>query len=163
MGIDRNSYVTFEYVLRNDKGDLIEASEVDNPPSYIHGYAQLISGLEKFMKNHDAGDRFNVEVLPQHGYGMRDESLVVTVPKEEIPENVNVAVGQTFDAVNEHNHTIKLHVKKVESDVVTLDANHPLAGIKLDYTITIKDVRPATENELMSAAAPVMGTDKGQA
>lgn len=163
MIVERNAYVTFEYVLRDDKGELIEASEVDNPPSYVHGYSQLISGLEKYMEKHKVGDRFKVEVEPQHGYGVRDDSLVVTVPKTEIPEEVNVTVGQTFDAVNEHNHTIKLHVKDVDGDVVTLDANHPLAGIKLNYTITIKAIRPATEDELMNVSAPMMGTDKGQA
>jgi FKBP-type peptidyl-prolyl cis-trans isomerase SlyD len=159
MGIDRNSLVTFEYVLRNANSELIEASPADDPPSYIHGYGQLIPGLEKHMKGHSQGDRFHVEVPASHGYGERDESLVVTVPRTEIPDGVPLSIGQSFDAVNDHGHSIKLRVKNITATEVMLDANHPLSGIDLHYDITIKAVRPAREDELMQVAAPIMGTD----
>ena len=159
MGIDRNSHVIFEYVLRDDAGELLEASEVSKPPSYIHGYQMLLPGLEKEMLNHDKDDKFTVVVAPKYGYGIHDDSLIVTIPRSEIPDGVDVNIGQSFDAVNDHDHKIKLRVKGIDDKLITLDANHPLAGVELHYSITIKDVRPATEDELMDASAELMGTD----
>ncbi len=159
MKIDRNSFVVFEYVLRNEEGELIEASRVDNPPSFIFGYQMLIPGLEKRMKNHEAGDKFDVSLIAEEAYGQRDEGLVVTVPRMEIPEEVPLSVGSTFDAVNDRGEQIKLTVHDITSEEVVLDANHPLAGQALQYEITVREVRPATEDELMNAAAPLMGTD----
>lgn len=163
MEIDRNSHVTFDFILRNEAGELIEASETGNPPFYIHGYGQLLPGLEKHMKGHKVGDKFDVDVPAKFGYGERDENLIVTVPVSEVPEDAGVAVGQTFDAVNDHGHKIKLTVKEVNDKEVTMDANHPLAGVDLKYEISVQAMRPATEEELMEVAAPSMGTDKGLA
>jgi len=162
MNIGRNDFVTFEFVLRNEHGELIEASEVADPPTYIHGYAQLVSGLEKHMEGHYVGDRFTAVVEPEHGYGARDESLVVTVPLKDLPPDVPLNIGQSFDAMNDRGHKIKLRVKEVNDNDVQLDANHPLAGMQLHYDITVKDVRGATEAEIMEVTAPIMGTDQGE-
>ncbi len=159
MQIDRNCLVVFEYVLRDEDGNLVEASRIDESPSYIHGYRQLIPGLERQMEGHEPGDRFTCEVKPQEAYGMRDDSLVVTVPLSEIPDEVELKIGDSFDAVNEQGHTIKLQVKSIGDSDVLLDANHALAGKTLHYDITIKDVHPATEQELMEVGEPLFGIE----
>lgn len=159
MEIDRNSHVTFEYVLRNENRELIESSRTDDPPTYIHGYRQIIAGLERRMAGRKMNDRFSVTVPPEEGYGLRDEGLAVNVPLSEIPPEVALYEGASFDAVNEQGHEIRLYIKEITDEEVVLDANHPMAGMTIHYDITIKDVRHATEEELMEAAAPVFGLD----
>ena len=39
-------------------------------------------------------------------------------------------------------------VKKVEGDAVTIDTNHPLAGVTLNFDVQIVGVRDATKEEL---------------
>ncbi len=157
--IGRNSFVLFEYVLRNADGELIEASSVDDPPTYIHGFRQLIGGLERQLEGHRVGDRFQIVVDPGEAYGERNENLSVAVSRTEVPEDVPLYEGASFDAVNERGDMIKLYVASADEDQVVLDANHPLAGVELHYDITVKRVRPATEEELMEAASPVYGID----
>lgn len=153
MQIEFNTVVVFEYVLRDGQRELIEASPADDPPSYVHGHGQLIPALEVQMEGHRAGERFEVSVPAGDAYGERDESLMVTVPRNDIPDGVPLAVGQSFDAVSSDGKALKLRVRHVDDGEVLMDGNHPLAGLDLHYDITIKSVRPASEEDILDMAA----------
>ena len=93
-----------------------------------------------------AGDTLKVTVAPEEAYGVRDESLTQTAPKSAF-QSPNIAVGQQFRADSPQGQRV-FTVTKIEGDTVTVDGNHPLAGIALNFEVTIKDVRAASQEEI---------------
>jgi FKBP-type peptidyl-prolyl cis-trans isomerase SlyD len=146
MQIAKNSVVTIDYTLTGPDGTVIDTSVGRQPLPYLHGAGNLIPGLEKQLEGKSAGDTIKATVAPEEAYGIRDESLTQTAPKSAF-QSPNIAVGQQFRADSPQGQKV-FTVTKIEGDSVTVDGNHPLAGIALNFEVNIKDVRAATQEEL---------------
>jgi FKBP-type peptidyl-prolyl cis-trans isomerase SlyD len=153
--IQPNTHVTLDYELRDDEGELVDASEADGgePIRYVHGYGMLVPGLEAALVGLRAGDERDVVVAADEGYGEYDEELVLEVERSELPDPTKVNVGDELVAESPDGDEMSLSVVEVRDDVVVLDANHPLAGMTLRYHVTVRDVRRATDAEIENAAA----------
>jgi len=147
MQIAKNTVARFEYTLTDDKGTVIDTSEGQEPLAYVHGKGNIIPGLEEEMEGKTAGDAFKVSIPAAKGYGERDENMVHDIPRTELPPDVQVEVGMQFQAESEHG-THLLTVVGVAEDTVKMDANHPLAGVTLNFDVKIVEVREATAEEL---------------
>jgi FKBP-type peptidyl-prolyl cis-trans isomerase SlyD len=152
--IQPNRHVVVDYELRDDEGDLLDASEAEggHPIQYIHGYGMLVPGLESALSGLKAGDERDVIVPAEAGYGEYDESLVLQIERSEFPDPKEVEVGDEFVAESPDGEEIAMNVVEVHDDVVVVDANHPLAGMTLRYHVKVRDVRPATDLEIQRAA-----------
>jgi FKBP-type peptidyl-prolyl cis-trans isomerase SlyD len=153
--IEPNTYVTVDYELRDEDGDLIDASAADGgePLCYVHGYGMIVPGLEAALAGLSVGDERDIVVPAESGYGEYDEDLVVEVDRSEFPNPGAVVVGDEFVAEAPDGSEVELSVIEVQSDRVLVDANHPLAGMTLRYHVQIQGVRPATEKEISEAAS----------
>jgi FKBP-type peptidyl-prolyl cis-trans isomerase SlyD len=162
LTIAPNTYVTLDYELRDEDGDLLDASESDGgePMRYVHGYGMLVPGLEAALAGLGAGDEKDIFVPAEAGYGDYDDDLVLEVERSEMPDPSKVAVGDELVAESPDGDEIAMTVVEVRSDVVVVDANHPLAGVDLRYQVRVRDVRPATDEEIKRAAADL---DEAQA
>lgn len=148
MTIAENKVVTLEFTVKNaETGEVIETSVESEPLVYLHGFNNLVPGLETELTGKVVGDRYDVTVSPEEGYGVRDESLVQEVPMEAFQGIENVAVGMAFTADGAEGPVV-VEVTAVEGDVVTVDANHPLASIKLAFSGEVKEIRDASAEEL---------------
>lgn len=147
MRIADDCVVQFRYRLTDDAGELIDASPEDRPLAYLHGAGNIIPGLEKAMTGHVAGDRFDVVVPPEEGYGERNEALVQQVPRELFSGVDEIEPGMRFSAESAQG-PVMVVVTAVDEDTVTVDGNHLLAGRTLHFAIEVVDVRQATEEEL---------------
>lgn len=152
--IQPNTHVTIDYELRGDGEDLLDASEGEDgePIRYVHGYGMLVPGLEVALLGLKAGDERDVMVPPEAGYGVRDESLVLRLNKSELPDDGKVEVGDELVAESPDGEEIEMNVIAIEGDEVVADANHPLAGMTLRYKVKVREVRPATDDEIEQAA-----------
>lgn len=148
MQIGNGHVVAVEYTLRDDDGDVIDSSEGDEPLVYLHGVGQIVPGLEKALEGHAVGDTVKVSIPPEDGYGTWDPEQVVRVPRDRLPADAEPEEGMELTGTGPHGEEILLRVVEVEGDVVTLDANHPLAGRTLNFDVTVKSVRAATQEEL---------------
>jgi FKBP-type peptidyl-prolyl cis-trans isomerase SlyD len=155
LTIQPNSHVTVDYELRDDEGDLMDASEADGgePIRYVHGYGMLVPGLEAALAGLKAGDERDVVVPADAGYGEYDEGLVLEVDRSELPNPKTVCVGDELVAESPDGDELALSVIEVRDDVVVVDANHPLAGVTLLYHVKVRDIRVATDDEVQRAAA----------
>ncbi len=145
MKIEKYSVVTIRYTLTNKDGDVLDQTDDQNLLTYMHGTDYLVPGLEKAIDNHEAGDKFNVEVKAADGYGEYHDNLVTELSKEMFGDNP-VAVGDTFIAQMQEGQ-IPVVVRAINDDKVVVDGNHPLAGVDLFFAIEIVDVREPTESE----------------
>lgn len=147
MIITKGSVVLFDYTLTDDEKDIIDSSKEGGPLAYLHGEGQIVKGLEKAMEGRKAGDAFSVTVDPEEAYGIHDPSKIATVTADQIEGGDELEEGMQLEASNGEDEQIVV-VSKIEGDKVTLDGNHPLAGMTLHFDITIREVREATEEEI---------------
>ena len=150
MQIGTNSVVSIHYTLKDETGEVLDASEGREPLDYIHGSRQIIPGLENALEGKSKGEELSVVIEPENGYGTRDESLVHEVPKSEFEVPDEIEVGMQF-RVGDEGGTLIMVVAGVGDEVVTLDGNHPLAGVTLSFDVSIADVREATEEEIKAS------------
>ncbi len=150
MQIAKNSIVSIHYTLKDEKGEVLDSSDGRDPLDYLHGAGQIIPGLENELEGRKPGDEFSVVIEPEEGYGSRDESLVHEVPKTEFETPDEIEVGMQF-RVGAEGGTLIMVVAGVGEESVTLDGNHPLAGVNLAFDVSVADVRKATEEEIKAS------------
>lgn len=145
--IRKNTVVTFSYKVTDDEGNLLDQSAT--PAAYLHGgYGNIPEHLELALEGHAQGDCLQVNLTPEQGFGARDEALVRQEPREKLPPG-NLEVGTRLQAERGDNGDVmNFTVTEIDDDEVTLDGNHPLAGLALVFDIEIVDVRYATADEL---------------
>ncbi len=147
MQIADNKVVTIDYVLTDDDGNLIDRSE-GGQFAYLHGANNIIPGLEKALTGKEKGERLQVVIPPEEGYGLRDDSLTQVISRSAFESPEDIAVGRQFHAQSPDGQPLVITVIAVNDDEVTIDGNHPLAGTQLNFEIDIVDVRDATAEEL---------------
>jgi FKBP-type peptidyl-prolyl cis-trans isomerase SlyD len=145
--ISGDKVVTFEYVLTNGDGETLDQSDGD-PMLYLHGHGNIVPGLEKALEGRTVGDELEVEVPPAEGYGEREEGSHKRIPKEAFPEDFPFEPGFEFAIEDEKGNFTPLWLIMDEGETVVVDTNHPLAGVTLNFAVSIKEIRDATEGEL---------------
>jgi FKBP-type peptidyl-prolyl cis-trans isomerase SlyD len=148
MNIASDSVVQIHYTLKNDAGEVLDASEVGEPLTYLHGHGNLIPGLERELEGKGKGAKLNVSIQPADGYGEHDDKLVQKIPRNAIDGGGDIIPGMQVHAQTDEG-THALTVTHVDDQTVTLDGNHPLAGQTLHFEVEIGEVRAATEEELV--------------
>lgn len=146
MEISKHTVVTMDYTLTDAQGNTIDTSKGREPLAYIHGVGGIIPGLEAALEGRQPGEQLQVTIAPEDGYGDRDESLLQVVPRDRFDVE-DVTVGMQFHAQSEDGMSV-VTVVAVTDDDVTVDSNHPLAGVTLNFDVEVKEVREATEEEL---------------
>jgi FKBP-type peptidyl-prolyl cis-trans isomerase SlyD len=143
-----NKVVTIDYTVTDGQGGEIDSSRDGDPLVYIHGVGHLIPGLEKELEGKSAGDSLTVVVPPEEAYGQRDEALRQVVARDQFEDPDKLQVGMQFEAQGEESDSEVVTVVTIDGNDVTLDANHPLAGITLHFEVKIAEVRDASQEEL---------------
>ncbi len=147
MKITKDSVARFHYKLTNADGEVLDSSEGKDPLAYLHGHGNIIPGLEEALDGHGGGDQFAVTIAPEDAYGIYDQELVQTLPRSAFQGVDEIEVGMQFQAEAEGGVSL-VTVTGVAEESVTIDGNHPLAGVELHFDITVVDVRDATPEEL---------------
>ena len=152
--IGKNSVVSLHYKLTDDDGKVLDSSEGSRPLMYLHGAGNIIPGLEKALVGKGEGDSLKVRVEPAEAYGEVNPDGIKTIERAAFEGVESVEAGMTFEAKSPDGQTQRIVVKKVEGDAVTIDINHPLAGVTLNFDIQIVGVREATKEELEHGNSP---------
>lgn len=147
MQITKNSVVTIQYTLKDDAGEVLDQSTPEEPLAYIHGLGHLIPGLENELDGKTSGDKLNTKIEPKDAYGERNDQMIQVVPKSEFENAESIQPGMQFQVESDEG-PIFFTAVKVDENEITLDGNHPLAGVTLHFDVEITDVREATAEEL---------------
>ncbi|NOX76819.1 MAG: peptidylprolyl isomerase [Gammaproteobacteria bacterium] len=147
MTIAENKVVTLHYTLTDDEGAVIDASN-DGSFLYLHGAGNIIPGLENALAGKISGDELKVTVPPEDGYGERDDARLESVAREMFPTDANIEAGMQFHAESPEGQMITVTVIEAADETVTIDGNHPLAGVQLNFDVKVIEVRDASAEEL---------------
>ncbi len=143
MNITKHKVAAIHYTLRDSNGNVLDSSEGRDPLYYLHGENNLIPGMEEGLEGRTTGDKLQLDVAPEKGYGTRDPQLVEEVPRRAFGSQ-NIEVGMQF----EDNEGQVITITNVGPETVTVDANHPLADQNLHFDVEVLEVRDATPDEL---------------
>jgi FKBP-type peptidyl-prolyl cis-trans isomerase SlyD len=147
MQVAKDTVVSFHYTLTDEAGTRIDSSREAEPLAILQGHGSLIAGVEKALEGRGEGERFEVSVPPEEGYGLREEGRTQRVPKKYFQDGDRLKPGMvTLLRSQQGMHQVT--VVKVGATVVDIDANHPLAGKTLTFDIEITGVRAASAEEI---------------
>ena len=146
--IKKNSVVSMIYCLKNTNGEELDRADKGQPFAYLHGVGQMIPGLEKELEGLGIGDKKDVTVPPQEGYGELNPQLKMQVDRANFPKDADIKPGMQFEGQGDGGTRTVFTVKAVVGDKIDVDGNHPLAGETLHFSVEITGVREATEEEL---------------
>jgi len=147
MIVQEKKVVAIEYTLKDNDGATIDSSEGRGPLTYIHGIGALIPGLESELEGKTKGDHLDVQIAPENAYGIRNEQLIQSIPKESFPKEQPFQVGMQFQAQTPQGPVV-VTVVEIQENQLIVDGNHPLAGITLNFSVDVVEIREASPEEL---------------
>lgn len=148
MKIAENCVVSIHYRLTDDEGEELDSSSDGDPLIYLHGAGNIIPGLEDALEGQGVGDQLEVIVQPEDAYGPVDPELIQVVPRSVFKGVDKLEPGMQFQMEDPEGHIQEVLVQEVKGQEVSIDANHPLAGQVLHFSITVEAVRSASAEEL---------------
>ena len=148
MQIAKDKVVAIDYTLKDDEGSVLDTSEGKQPLTYLHGASNIIPGLERALEGKSEGEAVSVRVEPGEAYGERRDELMQQVPRNMFQGVDELQVGMQFQASGQDGQETVVTVAAIEGDQVTVDANHPMAGVALNFDVTVREIREATEEEV---------------
>ncbi|MFZ2407668.1 MAG: peptidylprolyl isomerase [Methylobacter sp.] len=146
MQVADNMAVSIHYTLTNDDGEVLDSSRGDDALVYLHGMGNIIPGLEDALNGKAVGDKFNVRVAAKDAYGEQNDDMIQVIPRSMFEGIDELEVGMMFHA-DVSSGSGEVTIVKIEGDDITIDGNHPLAGLALTFDVEVVAVRSATKEE----------------
>ena len=147
MKIDNKKVVAIHYTLTDNNGQTIDSSNGSDPLYYLHGFGNIIPGLEEALLGKITGDKLSVSIPPEKAYGVFNENDKLQVNKDQFEGIDEIKIG--MDIQTRTKEGIKIYrVEKIFGDTVVLDGNHALAGETLNFEVEVMDIREASAEEL---------------
>ncbi len=132
--------VKVHYTGTLENGEVFDTSQEREPLEFQLGQGQLIPGFEKAVIGMSEGDSTTVDIPSDEAYGEVREDLVITVPKDQLPDDVEPQVGMQLQVNQQNGQPIPVRVTEIKDEELVLDANHPLAGKNLTFEIELLEV-----------------------
>lgn len=147
MKIKNDLVVGIHFGVAEVDGNALDSTENGAPLEYIQGTHYLVPGLEAELEDKEIGDKFDVTLQAEQAYGPFREELVQEVPRSLFEGVDEIAVGMSFQADTDQGPRT-VEVTAVNDENVSIDANHPLAGMVLQFVGEVVSIREATADEL---------------
>lgn len=141
---------TVNYWLKNNLGEVVDTSEGGEPMTFTEGSNQVIEGIQKAVIGREVGDLIEATIPPQLAYGSHQPDLVSSMHISAFDGVDKILVGMKFQT-NTGGDAKVVKVVDVKPESVTVDANHPLAGLTLVFDLELLDVRDAEEEDYDAA------------
>lgn len=146
--VENDKVIYLDFVLKNEQGEVLDSSQNGEQLIYLHGANDIIPGLENALTGKTLGEEMQTVIPPSEAYGEYEVSLVDEVSREQFPGIEDLQPGMQFQTSMDDGAPMVIQITKVEGDKITVDGNHPLAGMTLLFDLKIADIRDATAEEL---------------
>lgn len=132
--------VKVHYTGTLENGEVFDTSQEREPLEFQLGQGQLIPGFEKAVIGMSEGDSTKIDIPSDEAYGEVREDLVINVPKDQLPDDVEPKVGMQLQVNQQNGQPIPVRITEIKDEELILDANHPLAGKDLTFEIELLEV-----------------------
>lgn len=148
LQVTKNKAVFFTYSILDEKGEILEQSDL--PMSYVHGSdSGLIEKVEQALEGCAENESVKVKVSAEEGYGAHNPELTYTDDLDNVPPEYH-KIGAEVQFQNDSGEVKVFTVSKIENGKLTVDGNHPFSGKDLIFSITVTEIRDATQEEIES-------------
>jgi FKBP-type peptidyl-prolyl cis-trans isomerase SlyD len=152
LRVGPDTFVKLVYVLFDQDGNVAGRADKDDPLTYVHGYAQIVPGLERGVTGLAKGERREIVVDPEEAFGEPDDKALLEIDRADLPElGRTLHVGDELVAEDDEDDQLLMRVVELRTDTVLVDTNHPLAGQTVRFEVEVCDLRKATEEEISAA------------
>ncbi len=132
--------VKIHYTGTLEDGTVFDTSEGRDPLSFTLGSGQVIQGFDDAVTGMVRDEKKKVTIPSDKAYGPRNEELMLQVPREQVPQDLNPEKGQHLQMQGPNNQPVVVVVAEVTDEYVVLDANPPLAGKDLTFEIELVEI-----------------------
>jgi len=132
--------VKVHYTGKLSDGTVFDSSLDRAPMQFKLGGGEIIPGFEGIVRGMTVGETRSAEVPVEDAYGPRHEEMVMRVDREQFPPEITPEVGQQLEMQREDGEALRITITAVEDDLVTIDANHPLAGYSLTFDVELVEI-----------------------
>ena len=132
--------VKIHYTGTLEDGTTFDSSAGRDPLEFTLGSGQVIVGFEEAVTGMEPGEKKNVTIPADKAYGQRNEEMVITAPRDQVPPEINPEVGQQLQMAGPDKQMLVVHVTEVTEEHIILDANPPLAGKDLIFDIELVSI-----------------------
>jgi peptidylprolyl isomerase len=133
-------HVKIRYTGRLDDGTVFATSEDSRPMEFTLSMNDVLPAIEEAVEGMEPGDTKTVLVPFDEAFGPWREELIHQIPRDSLPEDVEVEAGQRLWVEQPAGDPVIVSVMDVSESTVTIDANHPLAGEDLVLDLELVDV-----------------------
>ena len=134
---EKGNTVKILFSIRLDDGSVVGTSSEQSELTFTLGQRKILKSLEEGVIGMKVGDLKKISISPEQGYGQYNKDLVLRVDREEFPPDVELKAGRTVQYQNRDGERVNLVVNDVDENTVTVDGNHPLAGLDLIYEVKV--------------------------
>lgn len=138
--VRHGSTVTISYIGTLDTGRIFHSTDEHGPLTFTVGQEELFPALEQAIIGMKAGEVKNVVLTADEAYGPRLTENIVAVARECFPAGKEVVVGQKLSIEFKGGSERIMLVSGIDDKKVTLDGNHPLAGLELTFALRVDRV-----------------------
>ena len=146
--MSKDQVITMFYELKDaNTGEILESNMQEGGQiSFITGHGHIIEKLEEEVSKLKSGERATISVKAAEGCGEYNNEAIQSLPKEQFA-GIDLHKGMELFGQNEDGSSVRVIVKEIKDDEVTVDFNHPYAGKDLLFNVEVLEVRDATEDE----------------
>jgi len=161
MKIEKNKVVKLICELKDaeNKDNILDSFTKEEPLCFLTGASNIFEEFENNLYGLSKGDDFDFTLLPVNAFGDYDDEALIEIPYDNIMENNknkgDLEIGHFIKVLDDNNEEMYGEVTNIDLDnnIVNIDFNHPFAGLNVNFTGTIIDVRDASENEIKQGFA----------
>lgn len=132
--------VKVHYTGKLQDGNVFDSSVNREPLEFTLGAGNMIPGFEQAVQGMNIGDKKTAEIPSEQAYGEKREDMIISVPRENVPGDIEPEVGQQLAIQQQGGQQVPVTVTEVTEEKVVLDANHPLAGKDLVFEIELVEI-----------------------
>ena len=148
MSLELNKVISFNYVLKDEEGTVLDSTENKTPLTFLSGSNQILPKLEEAFDGMLIGGKKNVKIDATNAYGDYDEKAVQSIKKEQFPPEAKLEEGMRYVANAPDGGQMPFVITEINENDIKADFNHPLAGKNLEFDVELVDVRDATAEEM---------------
>jgi len=140
MPVKNGDTVKVHYTLKDANGEVVETSINSDPIDFTLGAGNVIPGFEKAVMGMELNEKKSIEIAPEDAYGPRDEKKIFEYDRSKAPQDFNPQIGQTIQLHRPNGKAFMVTVLGETETGFRMDANHPLAGKKLNFELELVEI-----------------------
>jgi len=138
---EKGTTVTIQFSILLDNGSIVGGPENKTPLTFTVGKGKVLRKLEDGILGMAVKENRKIHIDPAEGYGEYNKDLVLRVERKHFPPDIKLIPGRTVQYQNRSGERVNFVVNDVDEKTVTIDGNHPLAGLNLTYDVELLEGR----------------------